>query len=64
MIQHIICICCNWQGKKNPGTDQNSVISFLKSVMDAKEMKIDRLFHSNDSREFVHVYYSGFAEIF
>ncbi|KAM3287265.1 diacylglycerol kinase 5 [Capsicum chacoense] len=28
-------------GKKNPGTDQNSVISFLKSVMDAKEMKID-----------------------
>lgn len=28
-------------GKKNPGTDENSVISFLKSVMDAKEMKID-----------------------
>ncbi|CAN4087205.1 unnamed protein product [Withania somnifera] len=28
-------------GKKNPGTDQNSVISFLKNVMDAKEMKID-----------------------
>ncbi|KAH0778383.1 hypothetical protein KY290_004810 [Solanum tuberosum] len=28
-------------GKKNPGTDQNSVISFLKKVMDAKEMKID-----------------------
>ncbi|XP_060202416.1 diacylglycerol kinase 5-like isoform X2 [Lycium barbarum] len=28
-------------GKKNPGTDQNSVISFMKKVMDAKEMKID-----------------------
>ncbi|XP_060202400.1 diacylglycerol kinase 5-like [Lycium barbarum] len=28
-------------GKKNPGTDPNSVISFLKQVMDAKEMKID-----------------------
>ncbi|CAN4117495.1 unnamed protein product [Withania somnifera] len=28
-------------GKKNPGTDQNSVISFLKKVMDAKEMNID-----------------------
>ncbi|KAK4364108.1 hypothetical protein RND71_015466 [Anisodus tanguticus] len=28
-------------GKKNPGTDQNSVISFMKKVMDAKEMRID-----------------------
>nr|XP_009774758.1 PREDICTED: diacylglycerol kinase 5 isoform X2 [Nicotiana sylvestris] len=28
-------------GKKNPGTDLNSVISFLKQVMNAKEMKMD-----------------------
>ncbi|XP_062103724.1 diacylglycerol kinase 4-like [Humulus lupulus] len=28
-------------GKKNPGTDQNAVKSFLRQVMDAKEMKID-----------------------
>jgi len=30
-------------GKKNPGTDRNSVLSFLKQVMEAKEMKIDKL---------------------
>ncbi|KAK6241623.1 hypothetical protein SCA6_007012 [Theobroma cacao] len=28
-------------GKKNPGTDRNSVMSFLEQVMKAKEMKID-----------------------
>ncbi|XP_022742634.1 diacylglycerol kinase 5-like isoform X2 [Durio zibethinus] len=28
-------------GKKNPGTDRNSVLSFLEQVMKAKEMKID-----------------------
>ncbi|XP_054813789.1 diacylglycerol kinase 5-like isoform X2 [Prosopis cineraria] len=28
-------------GKKNPGTDEHSVESFLKQVMEAKEMKID-----------------------
>ncbi|KAL3363984.1 hypothetical protein AABB24_012960 [Solanum stoloniferum] len=28
-------------GKKNPGTDLSSVISFLKQVMNAKEMKMD-----------------------
>ncbi|WCJ30609.1 diacylglycerol kinase 5 [Euphorbia peplus] len=28
-------------GKKNPGTDRNSVLSFLKQVKEAKEMKID-----------------------
>ncbi|KDP24202.1 hypothetical protein JCGZ_25859 [Jatropha curcas] len=28
-------------GKKNPGTDRNSVISFLNQVKEAKEMKID-----------------------
>ncbi|KAI9086785.1 hypothetical protein K1719_031379 [Acacia pycnantha] len=28
-------------GKKNPGTDQHAVESFLKQVMEAKEMKID-----------------------
>ncbi|CAN1220491.1 Diacylglycerol kinase 5 [Linum perenne] len=28
-------------GRKNPGTDRPSVISFLKEVMKAKEMKID-----------------------
>ncbi|GFP89541.1 diacylglycerol kinase 5 [Phtheirospermum japonicum] len=28
-------------GKKNPGTDRNSVISFLNQVQNAKEMKID-----------------------
>ncbi|CAN4104882.1 unnamed protein product [Withania somnifera] len=28
-------------GKKNPGTDLNSVISFLKQVMKAKDMKMD-----------------------
>lgn len=30
------------QGKKNPGTDNNSVLSFLDQVMKAKEMEIDR----------------------
>ena len=30
------------QGKKNPGTDQQAVESFLKLVKDAKEMKIDK----------------------
>ncbi|GLT86992.1 hypothetical protein SLE2022_050970 [Rubroshorea leprosula] len=28
-------------GKKNPGTDHNSVVSFLDQVLKAKEMKID-----------------------
>ncbi|KAA3488407.1 diacylglycerol kinase 5-like [Gossypium australe] len=28
-------------GKKNPGTDRNSVLLFLEQVMKAKEMKID-----------------------
>ncbi|KAL8502273.1 hypothetical protein ACS0TY_021413 [Phlomoides rotata] len=28
-------------GKKNPGTDRNSVLSFLNKVQNAKEMKID-----------------------
>lgn len=28
-------------GKKNPGTDHSSVVSFLKQVSEAKEMKID-----------------------
>ncbi|PNX91469.1 hypothetical protein L195_g047600, partial [Trifolium pratense] len=30
-------------GKKNPGTDAQSVLSFLDKVMKAKEMKIDKL---------------------
>lgn len=30
------------QGKKNPGTDRQSVISFLEQVRKAKEMLIDR----------------------
>lgn len=30
------------QGKKNPGTDGPSVVSFLKQVILAKKMKIDR----------------------
>ncbi|KAL3820973.1 hypothetical protein ACJIZ3_006878 [Penstemon smallii] len=28
-------------GKKNPGTDRNSVLSFMEQVLKAKEMKID-----------------------
>ena len=32
------------QGKKNPGTDHQSVKSFLEKVKEAKEMKIDRLY--------------------
>lgn len=35
---------CDLQGKKNPGTDQQSVKSFLYQVMNAKEMKIDKYF--------------------
>lgn len=35
------------QGKKNPGTDRESVISFLNQVKKANEMKIDRCFISN-----------------
>jgi hypothetical protein len=31
------------QGKKNPGTDPQSVKLFLGQVMEAKEMQIDRL---------------------
>ena len=31
------------QGKKNPGTDRAAVKSFLGQVINAKEMKIDRL---------------------
>jgi hypothetical protein len=30
------------QGKRNPGTDQDSVISFLQLVREAREMNIDR----------------------
>ena len=30
------------QGKKNPGTDEHAVKSFLDQVMNAKEMKIDK----------------------
>lgn len=30
------------QGKKNPSTDKQSVLSFLQQVKEAKEMKIDR----------------------
>ena len=30
------------QGKKNPGTDEQAVKSFLDQVMKAKEMKIDK----------------------
>ena len=30
------------QGKRNPGTDERSVESFLDQVMKAKEMKIDK----------------------
>lgn len=30
------------QGKKNPGTDRHSVLSFLEQVKKAKEMMIDR----------------------
>lgn len=33
-----------FQGKKNPGTDRSSVLSFLDKVKKAKEMKIDRWF--------------------
>lgn len=32
----------NLQGKRNPGTDSQSVKSFLDQVKRAKEMKIDR----------------------
>lgn len=32
----------NLQGKKNPGTDRQSVELFLNQVNIAKEMKIDR----------------------
>lgn len=32
----------NLQGKRNPGTDRQSVESFLNQVKTAKEMKIDR----------------------
>lgn len=32
----------DFQGKKNPGTDRDSVLSFLSRVLRAKEMKIDR----------------------
>lgn len=32
------------QGKKNPGTDRESVLTFLDQVKKAKEMMIDR-FH-------------------
>lgn len=31
------------QGKKNPGTDVQAVMSFMKKVKNAKEMKIDKL---------------------
>lgn len=56
------------QGKKNPGTDRNSVMSFLDQVKKAKEMKIDKLvnltfvlshvsdllhFHINDLENFL-----------
>jgi hypothetical protein len=30
------------QGKKNPGTDYDSVISFLQLVRESREMNIDR----------------------
>jgi len=30
------------QGKKNPGTDHDSVISFLQLVRESREMNIDR----------------------
>lgn len=33
---------CNNQGKRNPGTDQESVESFLSQVKNAKKMKVDR----------------------
>lgn len=32
----------NSQGKKNPGTDRESVELFLSQVRSAREMKIDR----------------------
>jgi len=31
------------QGKKNPGTDVQAVMAFMKKVKNAKEMKIDKL---------------------
>lgn len=40
------------QGKKNPGTDRDSVLSFLSQVKGAKEMKVDRSVSSED-----HFYY-------
>lgn len=36
------CCLIIYQGKKNPGTDSQSVKSFLNEVKKAKEMKIDR----------------------
>ena len=35
-------VTVNLQGKKNPGTDRQSVEFFLNQVKIAKEMKIDR----------------------
>jgi len=40
--QAILTCSFDLQGKKNPGTDEQSVKSFLKQVLEAKEMKIDK----------------------
>lgn len=44
-ILHILSLCWHFeaiQGKKNPGTDRQSVEGFLRQVLEAKEMKIDK----------------------
>lgn len=41
MMKHIMSAALS-QGKKNPGTDEQSVVSFLDQVLKAKEMKIDK----------------------
>lgn len=42
-VDVMFIVCFNvLQGKKNPTTDQQSVLSFLQQVKEAKEMKIDR----------------------
>lgn len=41
-FESIWCEVFNLQGKKNPGTDSQSVLTFLIQVKDAKEMNMDR----------------------
>lgn len=38
----LTCLAVSWQGKKNPGTDVNSVQKFMKEVLNATPLRVDR----------------------